>query len=139
MDINALYAALFCHVDEPEKVLDVAVNAAVGQKSHKVQSRVLVNAVFHRVEQDFILEKVAVLDRLAYLYEHLINDPARADVRMADLAVAHLPVGKTDVKPRGAERAERTLGEELAQIGRFRRLDGVAFDLVTDAEAVHYA
>ena len=67
----------------------------------------------------------------------LIDHPAAADVGVAHLAVAHLPVGQAHVQPGGGEGGVGELLEELVQPGRFRGFDGVSRLAAAGAEAIH--
>ena len=73
-------------------------------------------------DQRRIRRQRAVGDRLVDAGQFLVNDAARAEIQVADFAVAHLPGGQADVLARGAEPAlrvglvkvfvERELGEQ---------------------------
>ena len=62
-----------------------------------------------------VLEEAAVRDRVVDPRQVLLDDRPRAEVEVADLGVAHLPVGKADVPPRGRERRVRIGAPELVE------------------------
>ena len=64
------------------------------------------------VQKDRVLEKGAVLDRLVDPEDVLLDDPARSQVQVADLAVPHLPVGQAD---RLSRCVETSAGEPLPE------------------------
>ena len=75
------------------------VHAAVGDEPDEVDAL----GAGERGAQDLVLGQRAVGDRLVDAREVLLDDGARAEVEVADLAVAHLPVGQAD---RAAARVE---------------------------------
>ena len=107
VNVNLVKSLSLCHFKKSEKMLNMAVNAAVGEKTDKVESRTVLLAVFAGVKERLILEEIAVLNGLGDFDEHLINNTSCADVCMTYLAVTHLTVGETDVKSGSADRSER--------------------------------
>ena len=87
-------------------------------------------------EQDLVLEQRAVGDRVVDPRQVLLDDRARAEVHVADLGVAHLPVGEADVAPAGRERRVRVALPELVEHRRLGERDGVARALLGEAPAV---
>lgn len=65
------------------------------------------------------------------------HDAACADVCMADLTVAHLSLGQTDVKSGGGQLRICIFGKYAVKIRFFCKAYGVAAALVRYAEAVH--
>ena len=116
---------------------DVAVDAAVGHEAHDVQRFAVLLCVLHGLDVDRVLEELAVLDLLGHLGQDLEHDAARAHVGVADLGVAHLPLGQTHVKPGSLERGVGVLGEEAVEIRRFGDIDGVAARGGGETVAVH--
>ena len=96
MDVDLIESALFSHLYKREKMVDIAVNAAVGQKTHDVEFFAVFLRAVHSVYERGIFKEIAVFDRLGYSGEFLIDYPARADIQVTDLAVAHLSFGETD-------------------------------------------
>ena len=125
------------HLQEGEEVGQVGVNAAVGQEAEQVQGGALLQAGVHGVEIGGVLEKAAVLNGAGNPGQVLEDHPAAADVGVAHLAVAHLPVGQAHVQPGGGEGGVGELLEEFIQPGGFRGFDGVSRLPAAGAEAVH--
>ena len=118
-------------------MLHVAVNAAGRKQTHEMKSASLCLAVFHSGHKRLVLEELAVLDVLGDLYQHLVNDPACADVCMTYLGVAHLTVGETYVKSRCADDSVGALCEIFIQVGLLSRSDSVAVIAGVDSVTVH--
>ena len=83
------------------------------------------------------MEKAAVLNGAGDAGQVLEDHPAAADVGVAHLAVAHLPIGQAHVQPGGGEGGVGELLEEAVQPGRFGGFDGVARFSAAGPEAVH--
>ena len=139
VDIHFLQPAALRQLHQPEQVVDVAVDAAVGQQPHQVQRRIVRFAVFHRGAQRFVIKKVAVADRFGDAHQHLVHHAAGTDVGVADFAVAHLAVRQTDVQPRRADGGVRIFRKQAGQVGRLGCFDRVAAHLRVDPETVHDA
>ena len=120
-----------------EQVLQVGVDAAVGQQAHQVQGGALLQAGVHGVPVGGIFIKAPVGNGLGDPGQVLEHHPAGADVGVAHLAVAHLPVRQAHVQAGGPERGVGILPEKLVQPGRGGGADGVALRLLPQAEAVH--
>ena len=92
MDVNILYAAALCQLQQRIQMLVVAVDAAVGEQADEMQCLTVRRSVLYCAQQGRIFKKAAVLDVFGDASELLIHDTACADVRVAHLAVAHLAV-----------------------------------------------
>ena len=75
--------------------------------------------------QDLVLGQRAVGDRLVDAREVLLDDGARAEVQMADLAVAHLPVRQADRAAARDERRVRIARPEVVEHRGLGERDGV--------------
>ena len=103
-----------------------------------MQRRALFHAGIHGVQIGGILEEVAVGNGLGDAGQVLKHHPARADVGVANLTVAHLARGQAHVQPGGGELRVGKLLKETVQPGGLRRLDGISGQMaVGHAEAVH--
>ena len=71
-----------------EQVLQVGVDAAVGQQAHQVQGGPPFPAVLHGLQIGRVLEELPAVDVPADVGQVLEYHPARADVGVAHLAVA---------------------------------------------------
>ena len=101
MDIHLLQPLLLGHLYQGEQVGNVAVDAAVGQQAHQVQGGPPFPAVLHGLQIGRILEELPAVDVPADVGQVLEYHPARADVGVAHLAVAHLPIGQAHIQPGG--------------------------------------
>ena len=124
--VYALKALLLGHVEDGEDVLDVAVHAAVGEQAEDVQGAIVRLGVVHGLEIGGVLKEAAVGDGVGYLGQVLEHDAARADVRVTDLAVAHLPFGQADVQAGSGEAGIGASAEQLVHDGGLSQVDGVA-------------
>ena len=96
-------------------------------------------AVLHGVDESGILEERAVLDSLGYAHELLIHNAAGAYISVTDLAVAHLPVGKTYVHTRSADLGGGALGKNFIKTRCVCGFNCIALCFGVNAEAVHYS
>ena len=124
-------------LEQREHMVDMRVYAAIGQQAENMQGGVKPLALVDRAHERLVGEKVAVLDGLGDAGQLLIDDTARADVGVADLGVAHLPVRQTDIQAGGADIRHRVFRKDLVQVGGVRGLDRVAALFVAVAEPIH--
>ena len=94
-------------------------------------------AVVHGLDIGLVLKEAAVLDGPADAGQVLEHHPAGADVGVAHLGVAHLPLGQTHVQPGGGQPAAGVLGKNLVQVRLVGGGDGVAGLVLPQAKAVH--
>ena len=85
-------------LDQRLEVALVAVHAAVAQQPHEVQPAVFFLYGVQRAAKNRIGEKTPVVDRAVNQREILKNDPAGAQVHVADFGISHLPVGQPHVQ-----------------------------------------
>ena len=137
VDIDLLNAVLLGHIEHGENMGQVAVDAAVGQEAHDVQGMAAGLGIFNGLEVDGVLEELAVLDLLGHLGQDLEHDAARAHVGVADLGVAHLPLGQAHVEAGGLEAGVGIFGKEFIEIGGVGNIDGVAAGGRRQSVAVH--
>src|SRR5690349_20206060 len=81
----------------------MAVNAAVGNKPEEMQAAAA--GLSERLVDDLVTGKLAVGNGFVDAGEVLVNDPARAEVKVSDLRVTHLPRREPDVHTRRAHAA----------------------------------
>ena len=117
-------------------MVDMAVDPAVGEKTHEMHRPAGLFGPADGGEEGGILKKIPLPDRLGDAGELLIDHAPRADVGVAHLAVAHLPLGKTHGLAGAGQPAVGAGSEEGVQIGRFRQGDGVIGPLGGQAPAV---
>ena len=137
VDIDLFKAAPFSHVEDRKYVIYMAVYAAVGQKAEDMQRLAGGFGIVHCLDVGRVFKKAAVCYGVVYARQILKHDAACADIRVADLAVAHLPLGQTDVKPGGGQLRICIFGKYAVKVRLFGNAYGVAAALVRYAEAVH--
>ena len=125
------------HFEQSVEVRVHGVHAAVGQQADEVQRAARLFAVIHRRDELGVLEKLPVLYRLVDGGDVLVNDPARADVEVSHLAVAHLTGGKSDREAARFDESVRVSCHEAVEVGGACGDDRVAPCFGTVAEAVH--
>ena len=106
-------------------MLEQAVHAGIGTESHEVQ---LGAARFHPGERgapDGIAGDLTVGDRLRDAHDLLVDDPARADVLVSNLAVAHHAFGHTDIEAAGLDQRDRIVGVQPVVARLAREVHGV--------------
>ena len=135
VDEHAVNAVLFSHLQQRIKMCDVRVHAAVGDKSEDVQAAASGAGVLHGGEQDRVPEELAILDHQVDACNVHMNDAARANVEMADLAVAHLAVRQADVFPAGVNQGVWIFAQQAVVIRLTRQCNriGFGFGAVTPA------
>ncbi len=82
------------------------------------------------------LGEAAVGDGVADAHQLLVYHPAGADVHVADLRVAHLPVGQADIAAGGVQEGVWTGLPQPGESGGLGEADGVVLGCVAPAEAV---
>ena len=111
------------------------MHAAIGAQAEKVQlCAALLAAVHGRIERG-IFKKVTIVYGLGYARKLLVNYPARAKVKMANLAVAHLPFRQANGKAACGYLRMRIFVPKLCYVFHAVRLYGVIFALLPYAEA----
>ena len=122
-----------------EEMVVMAVHAARRDQSHDVQcTAALLYTVYNR-EQCLVLEEITVLDVACDARELLIDNATRADIRVPDLGVAHLPVRQSDVLARGKDLIVFVCFLQPVDDRCIRHGDGVVLHIirVAVAKAVH--
>ena len=79
----------------------------------------------HRLGIDGVCKKRAVRDRVRDARQILKHHAAGANIRMADLAIAHLTVRQADVQPGGGELRVGAALQQAVHHRGLRRPDGV--------------
>ena len=87
---------MFCHFQHAEPVVCVAVHTAGAHQTHQMDGLAGIDGSLHVLNQNRVLEHLAVLDGLGNEGELLVHDAASAHVGVANLRVAHLALGQTD-------------------------------------------
>ena len=137
MDIDLFQSLALGHLQKGKEVVQMGVDATVGQKAHQVQGSTLFQAGVHGVIVGGILKERAVTDGLGDAGQILEHHTARADVGVAHLAVAHLPVRQAHIQAGGPEGGMGIFLEELIQAGSAGGADSIADNAVGEAKAIH--
>ena len=135
VQVHALNSAIVRHFHHGENVPDMAVNPAVGQQAEDMQS-LTVRRIVKCCCIDRVSKKRAVLDGLGDARQVLKHDTAGADVRMTDLAVAHLAVRQADIQPGGGQLRVRPALQEAVHDRGLSHVNGVAAVRLADAVAI---
>ena len=104
----------------------VAVDPAVRQQAHEMQGLAVVLGRLHGMEQGRVLGHVPLFGRLGDAGQFLIHNTARANIGVAHLRVAHLPVRQAHVQARGPDFGHRVFLEDALQVGGIGGHNGVA-------------
>ena len=137
MHVDFFKTFLFCHFQKRKKVRDVRMHPARRKQTVKMQVLSVVLRAVHRVIEFGIFEKFTVLDIFRDSRKFLVDDPARAHVEMADFAVSHLSVGKTDRKSARAQKRGRIFLHKRFDVGTAFHFNGVTLLFVADSVTVH--
>ena len=135
--IDAGQAPVLGHAQQGVQVGVVAVHPAVAQQANEVQGLALLLGAIHRPDERLLLKQVAIQNVLGDAGQFLIHHAARADVEVAHLAVAHLPVGQAYAHAAGAQLGVGIGGHQPVHIGGTGGQDGIALRVGVDAKAIH--
>ncbi len=97
MDERIVNLVLGGDVAQLEKMLQRRVHAAVGRKTHEVDTDAVLLGVLERTDDLGILHDRIVAAGAVDLHQVLVDDAPGADIEVAHLRIAHLAVGQTDV------------------------------------------
>ena len=137
MDIYLLQSFPFRKLQKPVKMRIVAVDAAIGQKSHDMQRRAVPAAVLHALQQRRIPEEISVLNALGNARQFLVDDPSGTHVQMADFGIAHLSVRQSDRQSGGISLNKGTLLHQPVKIRCIRQSNRIVLSFFTESESVH--
>ena len=113
-------------------MVDARVHAAVGDEREDVHAR----RGLQRLEQHRVAAEAGQLRRLVDEREVLLDDGACPEIEMADLGVAHLPVGQPDGAAARGQRRVRIALPERVEDRRVRQRDGVAGTVRRESPAI---
>ena len=120
-----------------DKMMDVAVYAAVGKKAGEMKPAVRLQGFLYDIHEDGIGFQRAVFHGHVDTRHVLVDDTARADIEVSDFGVAHIAFGQADGAARGLKLGVRAGGCESVQIGSAGKARGVARSGRGYAPAVH--
>jgi hypothetical protein len=116
VDVDLGHANLLGYLEKSEQVVDVRVNTTVRDETEQVETAVALLCVGEALDDIVDLVELALLDGLVDADNVLPHDSAGTNVQVADLAVAHQTLGKTDGERRGLE-LSIALGDSAAILG----------------------
>jgi hypothetical protein len=125
-------AGLRRHLQQPVDVLDARVHAAVGDEADQVHPR----GALQRRQQHLVATERLDPGGLVDQRQVLLHDRSGAEVHMADLGVAHLPVGQSDGGAAGRQRRVRVARPEGVEDRCAGERDGVAGPSGGEAPAI---
>ena len=136
VDIDIFKPFALCKLQQSVKMPEARMDAAIGTEPQKVQGRTMLFAVFDRAHEGGVFEEFAVRYGVFDAGVILEYDPARAEVHMAYLGIAHLPRGKPDVHAGGFNESVGIARLQRADIADAVYADGVVRGLLAVAEAI---
>ena len=119
-----------------EQVRIERVDPAGADQAHQVQRAVLASSLRAQLHQRLQLIELSRLDALRDAHDVLRHHPARAEVQVPDLAVAHLSRGESHRQARRLEQRARGPLPQAVPDRRRAELDGVAVPAGTEPPAV---
>ena len=105
---------------------DVAVYAAVGNKSVKMKRGIVLLCVSAGCQQSLILKEIAVLNLFRNSGKLLVHDAPCAHVQVPYLGISHLSVRQTDRQTARLSLNKRALRHQLVHHRRIRLGDSIA-------------
>ena len=101
------------------------VDATIARETHQMQA--MRPGVTHGVQQNRILEELAVSNHQIDARDVHVNHAPGANVQMSNLAVAHLPLREPDIGTGGVHQRIRIIAQQRIVSGFARGGDRVAF------------
>ena len=136
MNEDAVHAVLLRHFQQRVEMSLLRMHAAIGDQAEEMQSPFAHARMLHRREQHGMRKEFAVLDHQVDAGDVHVNDASRADVEMANLAVAHLPLGQTNKRSAGMDQRVGIFAQQPVVSGLARERDGVGFGFGAVSPAV---
>ena len=132
---DILHAFLLRHLQQRVKMRELRVDAALAREPQQMQAPRA--RVMHGGEQqDRIAKEIARLDHQVDPHHVHQQHPPRADVQVADFAVAHLAIRQSDEAAGGMDQRVRIFAQQFVVGGFARGGDGVALDGRGEAPAI---
>jgi len=116
-DLVRGHTALGGEREQRPQVMVARVHAAVGDEAQEVQLFALLAHAIERFRERRKLEELPRLDRLVDAADVLENDASRAEVHVADLAVAHDAERQANFLPARGQEGVRVATEQLVEVG----------------------
>ena len=140
VQVDVLCTQMLCHFQHAEPVVCVAVHTAGAHQTHQMDGLAGIDGSLHVLDQNRVLEHLAVLDGLGNEGELLIHDAACAHVGVANFRVAHLAIGQADGHAGSVDGGHGIFCHQSIKMGLLGGDHGVAEGLLRHpAEAIHDA
>ena len=136
MDEDAIDSLLLGHFQQRIEMILTRVHAAIGDQAKQVQLAAAGARILHRLDEHGMGEEFAVLDHQVDARDVHVHDAPRADVEMADFAVAHLPFGQSDKRSAGVNQRVGIFAQQPVVGWLARQGDGVGFGFGAVSPAV---
>src|SRR6516225_9248714 len=118
-------------------MIDVRVDAAVAQQAEEMQ--LALSAALHGLLEERDLVQLLISDHQVDAGDVHVDDAARADIHVADFAVAHLAFGEADEWAGGLDQRVGKLAQQLVIGGLARKGDRVALRLRAVAPSIEHS
>ena len=133
---DVFHAFALCHFQQSDDMIDMAVDAAVGEETHEMHGLPCGSGMIHAFVEHGVFKENAVVDVFGDAGQILIDDAAGAHVHMTHFGVADLPFGETDGKAGSVEIAVAMMIPQAVEVGLLSRGNAVALHRLTVAETI---
>ena len=134
MNKNLLDPLLPGKPQKREKMIELAVNAAIGDQSHQMERSLPCRLQY--LSYFLVAEKIARFDGFVDAGNVLMNHTPGPDIEMADFAVSHQAFGKADSRSARLQGNPGVASKKLLESGQLGLGDSVALLEVTETPAV---
>ena len=137
VDIDAPHTLLLRHTQEGRQVVDMGVDAAVGEEAREVEGGAVGLTVLHRAEKGGILKKTPIPDGAVNPGDILRDNPPGIEVGVSGFPVAGGAGGQAHILSGGGEGGVGVFQQKLVQPGRLGDTHGVPGGGFGAAPAIH--
>ena len=134
--VGVLDAVLLGNLTKFEQVVQRRMHAARGSQPHQVHALAILLGIFVCRHDFGVLQDAPVGACAVDFHQILIHDAARANVQVAHLGVAHLPVGQAHVLARSQQLRVRVVLGQVIHVRRGGAEDGVVLSAIANAPTV---
>ena len=133
---NGLHPGLVQDMGQRDGMVLMRVHATGGNQAEQVAGAAGGLQPPDQIRQHRVFRQAAVLDREADPRQVLHHHAPGADIEVADLGIAHLPIRQADIQPGGAQQRVRTGRPEPVEIRGLGQTDGIVRRVFAPAPAV---
>ena len=133
---NAVHTTLFCYLQQSIKMILVRVHPPVREKTKNMQPPAAATGMLHRAQQHRIGEEVPILNHLINAGDVHVDDASSANIKVANFAVAHLPLGQAHVWAAGMDQSIGKIAKQAIISRLARQSDGIGLGLSTISPAI---